>query len=107
MQPIEIEIKRYGYDILTGTVETDLTGKNIIEIIVRSPGATLAKLEVGVVDLLTTRPGLSVALNSQDTPIMAGYDLGERRTKFFTKIQLTNAADSVSLIAGETIDGEW
>lgn len=105
-QPIEIIEGRHGYDILTGNVETDLTGKNIVGIVVRSPGATLAKLEVGTVDLLTTRPGLNTPLDSQDAPIMAGYDSSGRSTKFITKIKLTNIADSVSLIFGKTNTGE-
>ena len=84
MTPIEIVIARYGYEILTGTTVTDLTGKNIVAVVVRSAGATLAKLEQGSVNILTERPGLDGALDSQDAPICAGYDIGERSTEFFT-----------------------
>lgn len=106
MTPIEIILGRHGYEILTGTVETDLTDMNIVGIIIRSPGATLAKLEVGVVNLLTTRTGLNEDLDAQDAPIMAGYDVETRSTKLFTNIQLTKSTDSVSLVYGKPNTGE-
>lgn len=102
MTPIEIIEARYGYDILTGNTETDISDLNVVAIVIRSPGAKLAKLEIGTTDVLASRTGIAATtLDVTDVPILAGYDIGERTTLKFTNIQLTNEADSVSLIFGK------
>jgi hypothetical protein len=101
MTPIEIILGRYGYKVLTGTADTDLSSLNIVAIVARSAGATFAKLEIDDVSVLADRGLTSVALDNTDLPIIAGYDKGSRTTKKFSAVQLTNAADSVCLIYGE------
>lgn len=101
MTPIEIIEGRYGAKILTGTTETDLTALKVVAIVVRTPGATFAKLAVNTTDIVTARGLGGVALDTSDIPLIAGYDMGSRSTKYFTNIQMTSANDSVWLIFGE------
>lgn len=103
MTPIEAIQGKYGYKILTGTAETDLSSLIIVGVVIRSPGATLAKLEIDDVDVRTARGLTGEALDVTDPPIFAGYNTfkGSKGSKTFSKIQLTSASDSVALIFGE------
>ncbi len=101
MTPIEIIEGRFGAKIFTGDTETDITALKVVAIVVRSAEATFVKLAVNTVDVVTARGLGSVALDNTDIPLIAGYDIGARETKYFTNIELTNATDSVWLIFGE------
>lgn len=101
MTPIEIIEGRYGYKILTGTAETDLSSLNIVAITIRSAGAKLAKLEVNDSDIRTARGLAGEDLDSLDSPILAGYNDGTKTTLKFNLIQLTNASDSVAMYFGK------
>lgn len=106
MKSIERIEASNGYKILTGTASTDLSSFNppIVKIVIRSPGATIAALEVGDASILAARGLTGVALDVTDVPISAGQtrQVKGNTTKIFNLIQLTDAADSVSLIFGDT-----